>query len=128
MSAPVPEGEVHALLNIDLRNAFNEANRNAGFDAIIGKSSRAYDDGRVQIGDQLPHLVSMHMFFLYFQAMHQCPSTLRYTDHKGTVHHIEGTTGGKQGDTLDAAFLFENPPYLGQSHGAQPAGPCSGLR
>ena len=101
VSAPVPEGEVHALLNIDLRNAFNEANRHAGFDALVGKASRANDDGRVQIGDQLPNLASMHMFFLYFQAMHQCPSTLRFTDHKGTVHHIEGTTGGQQGDPLE---------------------------
>ena len=101
MSAPVPDDEVNALLNIDLRNAFNEANRHAGFDALLGKASRTYDDGQVQIGDQLPHLASMHVFFLYFKAMHQCPSTLRYTDHKGTVHHIEGTTGGQQGDPLE---------------------------
>ena len=71
------------------------------FDTLIGKASRTYDDGQVQIGDQLPHLASMHAFFLYFKAMHQCPSTLRYTDHKGTVHHIEGTTGGQQGDPLE---------------------------
>jgi len=101
VSAPVPDDEVNALLNIDLRNAFNEANRHAGFDALLGKASRTYDDGQVQIGDQLPHLASMHVFFLYFKAMHQCPSTLRYTDHKGTVHHIEGTTGGQQGDPLE---------------------------
>jgi hypothetical protein len=101
VSATVPDGEVHALLNIDLRNAFNEANRHAGFDAIAGKASRAYDDGRVQIGDQLPHLGAMNEFFLYFKTMHQCPSTLRYTEHKGTVHHIEGTTGGQQGDPLE---------------------------
>ena len=44
VSAPVPDDEVHALLNIDLRNAFNEANRHAGFDALIGKASRTYDD------------------------------------------------------------------------------------
>ena len=101
VSAPVPDGEVHALLNIDLRNAFNEANRHAGFDALTGKASRTYDDGQVQIGDQLPHLAPMHVFFLYFKDMHQCPSTLRFTDHKGTVHHIEGTTGGQQGDPLE---------------------------
>ena len=101
VSAPVPDGETHALLNIDLRNAFNEANRHAAFDALIGKASRTYDDGQVQIGDQLPHLAPMHAFFLYFKAMHQCPSTLRFTDHKGTVHHIEGTTGGQQGDPLE---------------------------
>ena len=69
-AAPVPDGEVHALLNIDLRNAFNEANRHAGFDAIYGKTSRTYGDGRVQIGDQLPHLTSMHVYFPYFKAMH----------------------------------------------------------
>jgi hypothetical protein len=88
-------------LYIDLRYAFNEANRHAGFDTIAGQDSRTYDDGRVQIGDQLPHLVAMNEFFLLVKAMHQCPSTLRYTDHKGTVHHIEGTTGGQQGDPLE---------------------------
>ena len=105
----------NALLNIDLRNAFNEANRHAAFDAIIVKASRTYVDGRVKIGDQLPHLGAVNEFFLCFKAMHQCPSTLWYIDQKGTVHHVECTTGGQQGDPLEMMrFCSSIHPILGR--------------
>jgi len=50
--APTDDNTVRALLNIDLRDAFNEANRHGAFDALTGKASRAYDNERVQIGDE----------------------------------------------------------------------------
>ena len=46
VSAPANHNPERALLNIDLRNAFNEANRHAAFDALTGKASRAYDNER----------------------------------------------------------------------------------
>ena len=99
--APTNDNTVRALLSIDLLNALNEANRHAAFDVLTGKASRTYDNERVQIGDNIPHLVTAQHFFLYFKAMHNSDGILRYTDHKGQVHHIHGTTGGQQGDPLE---------------------------
>ena len=70
LSTPAPDGNVRALLIIDLRIAFHEANRHGVFYALTGKASRTYDEGRVQIGDELLHLGTMKEFFLYFKAMH----------------------------------------------------------
>ena len=38
--APIPEGTVRAFLEIDLKNAFNEALRQAALDVITGKAAR----------------------------------------------------------------------------------------
>ena len=51
--------------------------------ALNGKASRAYDNGSVPIGDDIPHLANAEYFFLYFKAMPNGTSMLRYTDHKG---------------------------------------------
>ena len=53
------------------------------------------------IGDDITHLASAQHFFLYFTAIHNGASILRYTDHKGHVHHIRGTAGGQQGDPIE---------------------------
>ena len=92
--APVPEGTVWALLEIDLKNAFNEALRQAAFDVITGKAAREYDNGKVKVGDDLPSFPGLWRFFEYFRAMPDTASTLRYVDHKGQVHHVSGTSGG----------------------------------
>ena len=55
---PTIANTVRALLNIALRNAFNEATRHTTFDARTGKASRANDNGRAQIGDDIPHLAN----------------------------------------------------------------------
>ena len=99
--APVPEGAVWALLEIDLKNAFNEALRQAAFDVITGKAAREYDNGKVKVGDDLPSFPGLWRFFAYFRAMQDTASTLRYVDHKGQVHHVSGTSGGQQGDPLE---------------------------
>ena len=39
-----------ALLEIDIKNSFNEALRQAAFDVIAGKASREYDSGKVKPG------------------------------------------------------------------------------
>ena len=33
--------------------------------------------------------------------MHDTAGTLRYVDHKGQVHHVEGSSGGQQGDPME---------------------------
>ena len=85
-----------ALLEIDLKNAFNEALRQAAFDVIAGKASRAYDSGKVKPGDDMQSLDALWRFFDYFRAMHDTASTLRYVDHKGRVHHVEARVVGNK--------------------------------
>ena len=80
---------------------FNEALRQAAFDVIAGTASRDYDNGKVKAGDDMQSLDALWRFFDYFRAMRDTASTLRYVDHKGQVHHVEGSSGGQQGDPME---------------------------
>ena len=120
--APTTDNIVRALLNIDLRNAFIEANGRAAFEALTGKALRVYENGRVQIGDEIPHLAAAKCFFLYFKAIHDGAGTFRYTDSTGMVHHIRGTTGGQQGDPLEMLrFCLTIHPFWGRVMTRHPA-------
>ena len=55
----------------------------------------------------------MDVFFLYFQVIPQCPSTLRYIDHQDTVHEIEGRRATGRPPRNDA-LLLDNPPHWGR--------------
>jgi hypothetical protein len=59
-----------ALLEIDIKIAFNEALRQAAFDVIAGKAPREYDSGKVKPGDDMQSLDALFRFFDYFRAMH----------------------------------------------------------
>ena len=37
----------------------------------------------------------------YLRTMHDTVSTLRDVDQKGQVHHVEGSSGGQQGDPME---------------------------
>ena len=41
-------------VQLDASNAFCSVSRQPQFDVLAGKASRSYDDGRVQVGDELP--------------------------------------------------------------------------
>ena len=92
---------LHAFIEIDLKNAFNDACRQAAFDTLSGVATKSYDQDNVQIGDALPCLPELQNFFGYFRNMHDTASTLRYLDPSGSTHHIDGTRGGQQGDPLE---------------------------
>ena len=92
----------HIVCQIDFANAFQAPSRQLSTnDCILGKVSRTYDNGNVQIGDELPHLVSLNPFFPYFRSMNDVSSRNRFIDHEGSIHYIEGTKGGQQGDPLE---------------------------
>ena len=95
------DGVLQAILEIDLVNAFNSASRQAAFDVIAGTASRDYDQGRVNRGDSLPTFSGLRHMFGYFSAMHDTEGTLRYVGPDGEVHHVNGTSGGQQGDPLE---------------------------
>jgi len=95
------DGVLQAILEIDLVNAFDSASRQAAFDVIAGTASRDYDQGRVKRGDSLPTFSGLRHMFGYFSAMHDTEGTLRYVGPDGEVHHVNGTSGGQQGDPLE---------------------------
>ena len=62
-------------VQLDASNAFCSVSRQPQFDVLSGKASRTYDDGRVQVGDELPRLRTLRqilgVFFVYAgQCLH----------------------------------------------------------
>ena len=86
-------------------NAFQMPHRQLSTnDCILGKASRTYDEGRMKIVDDLPHLSALKPFFPYFRSMNDVASRNRFTDIEGTTHNITGSRGGQQGGPL--SFLL----------------------
>ncbi len=67
------------ICQIDFANAFQTPNRQLGTnDCILGIASRTYNQGRVKIGDALPHLKALKNFFPYFKSMNDVASRNRF--------------------------------------------------
>jgi hypothetical protein len=99
---PLVSEDPTIICQIDFANAFQTPNRQFGTDdCILCRVSREYDEGRVKVGDLLPHFPSLKKFFPYFSSMNDVPSRNRFTDHEGSTHHIAGSRGGLQGDPLE---------------------------
>jgi hypothetical protein len=61
---PVVSEDPTIICQIDFANAFQMPNRQLGTnDCILGVASREYDEGRVKVGDPLPHLPVLKHFF-----------------------------------------------------------------
>jgi hypothetical protein len=92
---PLVSEDPTIICQIDFANAFHTPNGQLGTnDCILGKASCEYDEGRVKVGDLLPHLPAIKNFFPYFSSMNDVPSRNRFTDHEGSTHHIAGSRGG----------------------------------
>ena len=87
------------ILEIDIVKAFNSAARQASFDTFAGTSSQDYNQGRVNRGDSLPSFLGLLHLFGYWRTMHDTAATFLYVNADGQRHHIEGSTGGQQGDS-----------------------------
>jgi len=55
-----------AAVQLDASNAFCSVARQPQFDVLTGKVSRFYDDGRVQVGDELPRPRTLDRYWGYF--------------------------------------------------------------
>jgi hypothetical protein len=76
------------LITTDIKAAFQEMCRQASFDTLTGKTTKPYDDGRVQPGHDIPTINELRAFLGYFTAMHSTASNNRYRDHRG--HTLAG--------------------------------------
>jgi len=68
---------------------------------IISKVSRSYDDGRAQVGDELPRPRTLDKYWGYFLSIQGNASTVRLSDNQGVTHHLPCSKGGHQGDGLE---------------------------
>ena len=63
-------------VQLDASNAFCSVARQPQFDVLAGKASRPYDDGRVQVGDELPRPRTLDKYWGYFLSMQGIASTV----------------------------------------------------
>ena len=75
--------------------------RQPQFDVLAGKASRRYDNGRVEIGDELPKPHTLDKYWNYFENMQGNASIIRFSDNQGTTHHLPYSKGGQQKDGLE---------------------------
>ena len=60
-------------VQLDASNAFCSVSRQPQFDVLAGKVSRTYDDGRVQVGDELPRPRPLDKYWGYFLSSRAIP-------------------------------------------------------
>ena len=89
------DGDLQAILEIDIVNAFNSADRQAAFDTLAGTASRDYDQGRVMRCDK----ISPFWGFVIFLVTGGPCKTL--SSPCGTLAQMERciTSKGLQGDS-----------------------------
>ena len=59
-------------VQLDASNAFCSVSRQPQFDVLACKASRSYDDGRVQVVDELPRPRTLDKYWGYFVYAGQC--------------------------------------------------------
>ena len=89
------------VVQLDASNAFCSVSRQPQFDVLAGKASCSYDDGRVQVGDELPRPRTLDKYWGCFLSIQGNVSTMRFSDNQGVTHHLPCSKGGQQGDGLE---------------------------
>jgi len=85
------------------------------FDVLDGKASRSYDDGRVQVGDELPRPHTLDKYWEYFLSMQGNASTMHFSDNQGVTHHLPCSKVRQQGDGLETIrFAVTVHPAFGR--------------
>ncbi len=104
------------FINTEIAAAFQEVCRQATLDTLTGKATTAYDNGMVNPGDDIPTIRALWPFLGYFNAMRSTACTNRFFDHCGHTHHVQGTTGGQQGDGMEmAVYSLSQHPIIGRT-------------
>ena len=89
--------------------------RQPQFNVLSGKASCTNDDGRVQVGDELPRPRTLDKYWGYFLSMQGNASTMRFSDIQGVTLHLPCFKGGQQGDGLETIhFAVTVHPFIGR--------------
>jgi len=102
-------------VQLDASSALCSVARQPRFDVLAGKASLSYDNGRVQVGDELPRPRTLDKYWGYFLSMQGNASNMRYSDNQGVTHHLPCSKGGQQGDGLETIrFAVTVHPSIGR--------------
>jgi len=102
-------------VQFDASNAFFSVVMQPQFDVLASKASRSYDDGRVQVDDELPRPRTLDKYWGHFLSMQGNVFTKRYSDNQGVTHHLPCSKGGQQGDGLETIrFAVTVHPSIGR--------------
>jgi len=104
-----------AAVQLDASNAFCSVAKQPQFDVLAGKASRSYDNGRVQVGDELQRPRTLDKYWGYFLSMQGNASTMHFSDNQGVTHHLPCSKGGQQGNGLETIrFAVTVHPSIGR--------------
>ena len=102
-------------IQIDIVNAYPSADRQAQFDVPAGRASKSYDNGHVQLGDDIPCSSSLWHYWSVFESMQGTTSTLHFSDYQGQAHKIACSKGDQQGDAFETVrFAVTTFPSFGR--------------
>ena len=102
-------------VQINASNTFCSVSRQPQFDVLAGKASRSYDDGRVQLGDELPRPRTLDKYWGYFWSVQGNASTMRFSENQGVTHHLPCSKGGQQGNGFETIrFAVTVHPSIGR--------------
>jgi len=76
------------VIQLDIVNAYPYADRQARFDVLAERASKCYNNGYVQIGDNIPWHSSLHHYWSYFETMQGTASTLHFSNYQAQAHKI----------------------------------------
>jgi len=93
------------VIQLDIVNAYPAADRQAQFDVVAGRASKSYDNGHVQIGDDISYPSSLSHYWSYFESMQGTASTLHFSDYQGQAHKIACSKGSQQGDAFETVYF-----------------------
>jgi len=95
-------------VQLDASNAFCSILRQPQFDVLAGKASRRYDNGRVEIGDELPNQHTLDKYWNFFESMQGNASIMCFSDNQGTTHYLPCPKGVQQGVSLETIRFAVN--------------------
>ena len=81
-------------VQLDASNAFCSVTRQSQFDVLAGKVSRPYDDGRVQVGDELPRPRTLDKYWGYFCLRRAMPPLCVSVTIRGSLITCPAPRGG----------------------------------
>ena len=80
-------------VQLDASDAFCSVSRQPQFDVLAGKASRSHDNGRVQVGDELPRPRTLDKYWGHFLSMQGNASTMRF---RGSLITCPAPRGGSR--------------------------------
>jgi len=84
------------VVQLDASNAFCSVVRQPQFDDLAGKASCSYDNGRVQVGDELPRPRTLNKYCGYFLSIQAMSPLCVSVTIKGTLITYPARRGGRR--------------------------------